>query len=44
MCSLVTKTDSDTTSKFQSGYQVETTKKLNKESLIYCYLIYTIDT
>jgi len=41
---LVTKTNRNTTSKSQGRYQVEITRELNKESLMYCYPIYTMDT
>jgi len=37
------KTNNNTSNKFQGRYQVETTRKLDKEFLMYCYPIYTID-
>jgi len=38
------KTNSNTSNKSQGRYQVGITKELNKEFLMYCYSIYTIDT
>ena len=38
------KTNSNISNKSQGRYQVEITRELDKESLMYCYLIYTIDT
>jgi len=38
------KTNSNTSNKPQDKYKVEITRKLNKEFLMYCYSIYTIDT
>jgi len=38
------KTNSNTSNKSQGKYQVEITRELNKEFLMYCYSIYTIDT
>jgi len=35
------KTNSNTSNKSQGKYQVEITRELNKESPMYCYLIYT---
>jgi len=37
------KTNSNISNKSQDRYQVGITRELNKESLIYCYPIYTID-
>ena len=38
------KTNNNTSNKSQGKYQVRITRELNKESLMYCYPIYTIDT
>ena len=47
MCVVTTtsqKTNNNTSNKFQGRYQVGIIRELNKESPIYCYPIYIIDT
>ena len=44
MATTSQKTNSNTSNKSQDKYQVEITRELDKESPMYCYPIYTIDT